>query len=160
MPRWYDDTLRWLYRSGRPGLFARVTNRLSAVAFAAGIWPKRVATLEVRGRSSGRKTSFPVVIADLEGERYLVSMLGEQVNWVRNVRAASGRAVLRHGRREIVHLEEVEDDRRAPILKRYLAVAPGARPHIPIDRRAELAEFKRVAPEIPVFHITPAAAGL
>jgi len=160
MPRWYDDYVRWLYRSARPGLFARMTNRLSALAFSAGLWPKRVATLEVRGRRTGQMTSFPVVIADLEGERYLVSMLGEQVNWVRNVRAACGQAILRHGRRELVHLDEVDADRRAPILKRYLAVAPGARPHIPVDRRAELKDFTRVAPNIPVFHITPAAAGI
>ena len=45
----YDDYLRWLYRDG-PNLFARVQNRVSAVAFSAGIWPRRVATLEVRGR--------------------------------------------------------------------------------------------------------------
>lgn len=160
MSRWYDNYVRWLYPSGRPSLFARLTNRLSAVAFAAGIWPKRVATLEVRGRRTGQMISFPVVIADLEGERYLVSMLGEKVNWVRNVRAAYGQAILRHGSRELVHLDEVEADRRAPILKRYLAVAPGARPHIPVDRRAELADFSRVAPSIPVFHITPAAAGI
>lgn len=158
MPRWYDDYLRWVYRHGRPGMFTRLTNRLSAIAFAAGIWPRRVAALEVPGRISGRTIRFPVVIADLEGERYLVSMLGERVNWVRNVRAASGQAVLRHGRRETIHLDEVDADRRAPILKRYLAVAPGARPHIPIDRRAELSEFSRVAPSIPVFHITPSAA--
>ncbi len=160
MPRWYDNTIRWLYRSGRPGMFARVTNRLSALAFSAGIWPKRMATLEVRGRRSGQMTSLPVVIADLEGERYLVSMLGEGVYWVRYVRAASGQAILRHGRRELVHLDEVEPDRRAPILKRYLAVAPGARPHIPVDRSAELSDFVRIAPRIPVFHITPAAAGI
>lgn len=158
MPRWYDDYLRWVYRHGRPGFITRLTNRLSAMAFGAGIWPRRVASLEVQGRRSGRTISFPVVIADLEGERYLVSMLGESVNWVRNVRAAAGQAVLRHGRREVVHLDEVDVDRRAPILKRYLAVAPGARPHIRIDRRAELSEFGRVAPSIPVFHITPAAA--
>ena len=35
----YSDYLRWLYRDGRPNLFARVHNRVSAVAFSAGIWP-------------------------------------------------------------------------------------------------------------------------
>src|SRR5215207_11370967 len=83
MMRWYDDYLRWLYRGGRPNFFARLQNRASGIAFAAGIWPKRVAALEVRGRRSGRVISFPVVIADYENERYLVSMLGEEANWVR-----------------------------------------------------------------------------
>jgi len=150
---YYDDYLRWLYRAGRPNLFARGQNKASAVVFAAGIWPGRLASLEVRGRSSGRLISVPVVIADYEGERYLVSMLGEKANWVRNVRSAGGQAVLRHGRREAVRLEEVAAADRAPILRRYLAVAPGGRPHIPVDPQAPLEEFERVAPGIPVFRI-------
>ena len=152
--RCYDAYLRWLYRGGRPNLFARLQNRASAVGFAAGIWPKRAATLEVRGRRSGRVISFPVVIADYEGERYLVAMLGENANWVRNVRAAGGRAVLRHGQREVVHLEEAAAESRPAILRRYLALAPGARAHIPIDRHAPLEQFERIAPQIPVFRIT------
>lgn len=96
----------------------------------------------------------PVVIADYEGERYLVSMLGENANWVRNVRAAGGVAVLRHGGRKAVRLEEVPVDARPAILRRYLAVAPGARPHIPVDRHAPLEEFERIALQVPVFRIT------
>lgn len=158
--RRYDDYLRWLYRSGRPNLFARLQNRGTAVAFAAGILPKRAAALEIRGRRSGRVVSFPVVIADFEGERYLVSMLGRNTNWVRNLKAADGRAVLRHGRRETVHLDEVDASARAPILRRYLQVAPGARPHIPVDRRASLAEFGRIAADYPVFRVRAEAADL
>jgi deazaflavin-dependent oxidoreductase (nitroreductase family) len=154
MMRLYDDYLRWLYRGARPNLFARLQNRASAIAFAAGIWPKRVAALEVRGRRSGRVISFPVVIADYEDERYLVAMLGEDANWVRNVRAAGGRAVLRHGRREVVRLEDVPAESRPAILRRYLERAPGARPHIPIDRHAPLEEFELIAPRVPVFRIT------
>jgi hypothetical protein len=151
--RLFDDYQRWLYRSGRANWLARLQNRASAIAFAAGIWPKRAGALEVRGRRSGRDISFPVVIADYEGERYLVSMLGEHSNWVRNVRAAEGRAVLRHRRREAVVLEEVSSDARPPILRRYLTLAPGARPHIPIDRHAPLEEFERIASQVPVFRI-------
>jgi deazaflavin-dependent oxidoreductase (nitroreductase family) len=131
----YDDYLRWLYRGAHPNRFARLQNRASAIAFAAGIAPRRAAALEITGRRSGRVISFPVAIADVDGERYLVSMVGANVNWVRNLTAAGGRAVLRHGRRESVCLEEVEPAARAPILRRYLQVAPGARPHIPVDRR-------------------------
>jgi hypothetical protein len=149
----YDNYLRWLYRGGRPNRFARLQNRSTAIAFAAGIVPKRAAALEIRGRRSGRVISFPVAIADLEGERYLVSMLGKNANWVRNLRAADGQAVLRHGRRETVHLDEVDSSVRAPVLRRYLQVAPGARPHIPVDRGASLAEFGRIAPDYPVFRI-------
>jgi hypothetical protein len=67
----YEDYLRWLYRDGRPNRFAKLQNRASALAFGAGIWPRRLATLEVPGRRSGRIVSFPVAIADHDGERYL-----------------------------------------------------------------------------------------
>jgi len=39
------------------------------------------------------------------------------------------------------------------ILRRYLQVAPGARPHIPVDRRAPLVEFEQIAARYPVFGI-------
>jgi hypothetical protein len=129
-------------------------NGASAAVFRLGIWPKRLAALEVQGRSSGRTIAFPVVIAEVDGERYLVSMLGENTNWVRNVRAAHGRAVLRHGAREVVQLDEVPAINRAPILRRYLALAPGARPHIPIDRNAPLEDFEKVAAGFPVFRVS------
>ncbi len=40
----------------------------------------------------------------IDNERYLVSMLGEEANWVKNVRAAEGKASLVHGTREHVLL--------------------------------------------------------
>jgi hypothetical protein len=95
------------------------------------------------------------VVADYQDERYLVAMLGRSANWVRNVEATGGAAVLRHGHREAVTLEPVEPDVRAPILRRYLELAPGARAHLPVDQRAPLAEFERIAADYPVFRITP-----
>jgi len=132
------------------------------MTLGAGIGPRRAATLEVVGRSSGRLLALPVVIADWHGERYLVAMLGERANWVRNVRAAQGRAVLRRGTREAVLLEDVPVDKRPPILRRYLELAPGARPHIRVDRHAPLADFASIAGCIPVFRVThmPTTPGL
>ncbi|QLQ40480.2 nitroreductase/quinone reductase family protein [Micromonospora robiginosa] len=145
--------LRWMYRGGRPNRLARVLNGLAARQHSAGLGPRHWVTLEVRGRRSGRTVALPLVVADHEGERYLVSMLGDRVNWVANVRAADGRAVLRHRGREAVRLVEVDVADRPPILRRHLALAPGARPHVPVDRHAPLTEFARVAPTIPVFRI-------
>lgn len=144
---------RWLYRGRRPSRLARHLNDLWARLSAAGIGPARQVTMDVTGRRTGRTVSFPVVIADYRGERYLVSMLGEDTNWVRNVRAAGGRAVLRHGRREVVRLEEVPPEDRAEVLRRYLERAPGARAHIPVDRHAPIADFERIAPQYPVFRV-------
>jgi len=123
----------------------------------AGLSPQRLNTLEVPGRRTGHRTSFPVVVADYQGERYLVAMLGEGANWVANVRAAGGHALLIRGHREAVTLEEVDPGARAPILQRYLQVAPGARPHIPVDRRAPLAAFEGIASQYPVFRIRAAS---
>jgi len=144
---------RWYYRGGRPNRVARFLNRISAVLHATGIAPNYMVTLEVVGRKSGKTISFPLVMTVIDGERYLVSMLGEQANWVQNLKAAGGRATLRHGVTEQVRLEEVEPAQRAPILKAYLQHAPGARPHIAVDKDAPLAEFATVAPQIPVFRV-------
>jgi hypothetical protein len=146
---------RWLYRNGRPNRLAQLMNRLGAIVFSTGlILPRRAATLEVVGRKSGRLISFPIVITEFAGARYVVAMLGSNTNWVRNVYAAGGMAVLRHGLRETVRLDEVDPSKRAPILRRYLEIAPGARPHLPVDRRAALSEFEWTAAHYPVFRVT------
>jgi deazaflavin-dependent oxidoreductase (nitroreductase family) len=131
-----------------------VLNGVQARLAARGIGPSRVVALEVVGRRSGKTIVFPAVVADFQGERYLVSMLGDQTNWVRNVRAADGRAVLRQVRRHAIRLDEVAPSERAPILRRYLECAPGARSHIAVDRRAPLQQFEKIAGEYPVFRIT------
>ncbi len=146
---------RWLYRDGHPNRLARVLDRCTAALYALGVAPNYLVTLEVRGRRTGRAVTLPLVMVVVGSERYLVSMLGEDVNWVRNVRAAGGDATLRHGRREEVCLEELAIDRRAPVLKTYLKRAPNARAHLPVDKDAPLAEFERVAPGFPVFRVVP-----
>ena len=151
---------RWLYRGGRPNRVASVVNRCTAAVYALGIAPNYLVTLDVVGRRSGRVLSLPLVMAVVESERYLVSMLGADVDWVRNVKAAGGNVTLRHGRREEVRLEEVAADRRAPVLKAYLKRAPGARPHLPIDRDAPLSEFAPVSSRFPVFRVVPRSAGI
>lgn len=100
--------------------------------------------------------ALPVVVADYEGAEYLVSMLGDAAGWVRNVRAAHGKAVLLRRGGHPVRLVEVPADERSVILRRYLEVAPGARPHIPVPRTASLSEFQQVAHRYPVFRIEPA----
>jgi flavin-dependent dehydrogenase len=146
-----SDFARWLYRGQRQHGLVRVFNRCVAAVFALGLAPNYLAALEVIGRRSGRTISLPMVIVALDGERYLVSNHGADVAWVKNVCATGGRAFLRHGRREQVQLEELPVERRAPVLKAYLRIAPGARPHIPVHKDASLAEFAAIAARFPVY---------
>jgi hypothetical protein len=154
------DFTRWLYRGKRPNWIARILNRASAVVASSGVTSNYLVTLEVPGRKSGRIVSLPLVMAVVDGQRYLVSMLGENVHWVQNVRAGGGRAVLRSGGREEVQLEEVPADQRAPILRAYLQRAPGARPHVPVNKDAALAEFEKIAAAFPVFRVASNHEGL
>ena len=82
-------------------------------------------------------------------------MFGEQSNWVKNVRASDGEAVLTHGRRRPVRLVEVPVPDRAPIIKRYLLFATGARPHMQVGWREPLSAFKALAAIYPVFRVEP-----
>jgi len=142
-----------MYRGQRPSRLARIQNSFGAFVHSSGIAPSALATLQVTGRKSGKIISLPVAIATVEGQRYLISMLGDDTRWVKNVRAAHGNAGIRSGKRTEVVLEEVPVGQRAPILKAYLKRAPGARPHVPVDHDAPLSEFEAIAALFPAFRI-------
>jgi hypothetical protein len=148
-----DDDLRDMYSGHRGNLTARRFARFWSALFAWGLAPRRWVTLEVVGRRSGKVLRFPLGQADLDGERYLVSMLGNDCNWVRNVRAAHGHVTLVRRTSVSCLLVEVPVDQRAPIIKRYVNQVPGARPHIPVERHADIADFEVIAPDFPVFRI-------
>lgn len=144
---------RWMYREGHPNVLAKILNRGGEMFHSLGILPDYFVTLEVVGRKSGKNIRLPLAMTVINGERYLVSMLGQNTNWVRNVRAASGKARLIHGINEQILLKEVDIKQRAPILKAYLQIAPGARPHIPISKDAPLSEFEKIVSKYPIFRI-------
>jgi hypothetical protein len=141
------------YPGGRPNALSKRLNSGQARLTALGVFPALLVALETRGRLSGRACLVQLVVTQVGTERYLVSMLGENADWVRNARASAGAAVLRHGTTEEVRLDDVPVSRRAPILKAYLQIAPGARPHFELSREAPLAEFDKVAAQYPVFRI-------
>jgi hypothetical protein len=153
MPRaWYRALL---YPGGRPNALSRRLNSAGAWFGSVGLGPSFMVRLETKGRRTGRIVGVPMVVAELGPDRYLVSMLGENADWVRNVRASGGEAVLCHGVIEQVRLEEISPSERAPILKAYLHRAPGARPHFDIAPDAPLEQFARVASRYPVFRVRP-----
>ena len=144
---------QWLYSGKRPNWIAKILNRGIAKSASKNISPDGVVALEVIGRKSGRIVSFPLVMTVIDGQRYLVSMLGES-QWVRNVRTAGGSVVLRNGGYEEVQLTEIPIGERARILKAYLHAAPGARPHVAVDMDAPIVEFEKIAADYPVFRVT------
>src|SRR5215510_1103572 len=146
--------LRLFYRDWRPTVIGRWINRLAGRWSALGL-SARDAVLEVPGRTSGQRRSNPVVIATVEGKRYLVSMLGPGSDWVKNVEAAHGAATIRQGRRRRVHLVAVPPEQRAPILREYVRIALSGRQHFPLAVGAPLSDFEAITGRYPVYRIDP-----
>lgn len=80
---------------------------------------RRTVTLEVMGRKTGKPRLVSLSKTEYAGEQYFVSLAGES-EWVRNVRAADGRATILAGRRIPVHLVEIPEEERAPIMLAYV----------------------------------------
>lgn len=148
--------MRRFYRDWRPTRLGRWVNRVQGWWSGLGLPPRVMAVLEVRGRTSGRRRANPVVIAIVGDHRYLVSMLGPRSDWVKNIEAAQGNAVIRQGRRRRVHLVPVPVEQRAEILREYVRIAPSGRQHLPVPVGAPLAEFAAIAARYPVYRIDPA----
>ncbi len=150
------ERLRAMYPDGHGNASARRLSRLWATVFALGLAPRRWVRIEVVGRRTGRPTRFPLGMADLDGCWYLVSMLGERCNWVKNARAAGGLVTIRHGRSAHSQLVEVPVGERAAVLRRYLQKVPGGRPHIPCGVHASPSELEAIAGRYPVFRVVSA----
>jgi hypothetical protein len=74
--------------------------------------------LRVRGRTTRRTQEIPVRIAKLDGQRYVISMLGES-QWARNLRVA-GEAQLLAGRNvESVRADEITGEEKTAFLTWY-----------------------------------------
>ncbi|MFI7115354.1 nitroreductase/quinone reductase family protein [Amycolatopsis sp. NPDC049868] len=127
-----------------------------------GLSPAYAVVLEVPGRRSSVIHRTTLVRVALDGEHYLVSLAGES-QWVRNVRAAGGRAVLGRRVRRAVKLEEIPVAERPPVIRAYLdrTRRPGrswgrkdeARHYFGVSAEPSPAELTAVAVRYPVFRI-------
>lgn len=148
--------LRYFYRDWRPTRFGRIWNGAYAWVSGLGLTPQILITLQVKSRSSDRLCSTVLVGASHEGNRYVVSMLGENSEWVKNVRTADGKAFIKRGRLRPVMLTEIPPEKRAPILKAWSQVATIGRRHLPVPHEATVSAFDAIAADYPVFRIDPA----
>ena len=139
----------------KPSGFTKMTNAVLSWFASMGLLPARMVTVEVKGRRSGSLRSAVVNTVEVGGQKYLVSPRG-QTEWVRNVRAAGGEAVIHHGKRQGVRLEEVPVEQRAPIIKAYLKEnTMSTKSHFGVEPDAPIEEFERIAPDHPVFRVVP-----
>lgn len=145
--------LRYFYIGWRPTRLGQFWSRLYAWVSSLGILPRMLLTLQTIDRSSGRVNSTILVVATYENQQYLVSMLGEGSEWVKNVRAAGGKANVKHGQVIPVRLTEIAPYERAPILKAWTQVATSGRQHLPVSFDAPLSAFEAIADEYPVFRV-------
>jgi deazaflavin-dependent oxidoreductase (nitroreductase family) len=155
-----DFSARTEYRP--PAGWYRRLGRFGALLTSLGLAPRDAVTLEVAGRKSGRVRRTPILVTRHRDGDYLVSLAGES-QWVRNVRAAGGEAVIRRRGRREVRLEEVAADDRAAIIAAYLdagrersggkAHAGQARFYFGLEPDPSIDDIAAIAGYYPVFRV-------
>ena len=153
----------------RVGLFVRFNNAVMRSLIGAGIRIGTFAVLTVPGRKTGRPVNVPLVVFPHAGDRYFVAPYGV-VNWVRNLRAADGRAELRRGRTtEKITAIELPPEQAGPILRSSLQTGPpgiprpilrlfrrySVLPYLDVDMNSPDDDFVRSAVRHPVFRAQP-----
>ena len=123
-----------------------------------GITPRTV-TLEVPGRKTGKLIRTSLSRTDYGGQSYFVALGGESA-WVRNVRAADGRAAIISGRRTPVRLQEIAVEEKPPVLHAYVqhrafthSGAQSARHFFGLGPHPTLKEMEAIAHRYIVFRI-------
>jgi deazaflavin-dependent oxidoreductase (nitroreductase family) len=106
--------------------------------------------LTVRGRKSGLPRTFPLVILERNGKRYLAAVYGV-ADWARNLRAA-GEAILTRGRRtERVNARELLQNEAALVLQEELKGGHPFARYFGVTADSSLEDFERAAVGHPVF---------
>jgi deazaflavin-dependent oxidoreductase (nitroreductase family) len=155
----------------RVGLFVRSNNAVMRSLVRAGVRIGTFAVLTVPGRKTGRPVNVPLVVFRHGGDRYLVASYGI-VNWVRNIRAAEGRAELRRGHTsEKISAIELPPEQAGPILQFSLQNGPPGiprpivrifrrffvLPYLDVDMTSSGTDFVKSAHNHPVFRVQPVA---
>jgi deazaflavin-dependent oxidoreductase (nitroreductase family) len=102
----------------RPPLLVRKV--FNPIVMRFGIGGSQAVT--VAGRRTGQPRTVPVIPVVHEGATYLVSPRGE-TEWVRNLRAAGGCELGRHGRQRPMRATELPVAERPAVIAAYRSVA-------------------------------------
>src|SRR5512136_841839 len=127
---------------------------------------RRTVTLEVVGRTSGKPRRVSLSRTDYGGQQFFVSLAGKSA-WVRNVRAAGGKAAILSRGRHPVRLEEVAREERAPVMLVYVqkrafthSGAQASRHFFGLGPHPTLAEMDALADSYVVMRILPVPAAV
>lgn len=138
----------------RVNAFVRISNAITSFLLRLGVNIGNMALLTVRGRKSGKPITTPIAIVVHEGKRYLVAAFGV-VSWVRNLRAAGGKATITRGRRtEKIHAIELPPEAAALIFREAVRAGGGGafvRQYQNVTADSSLEEFEREVLTRPVF---------
>jgi deazaflavin-dependent oxidoreductase (nitroreductase family) len=165
LPRPQDYSAPVAYRP--PAGWYRRLNHLGVPLTSLGWAPQGAVTLEVRGRRTGKPRRVPILVTEHEGAEYLVALAGE-AQWLRNVRAADGYAVLRRRKARPVRLHELPVEERPPVLAAYIEAARrrsgpetadvAIRRYFGVDHPGP-EDLTRIAPRYPVLRAEPVQLG-
>ena len=145
--------LRFFYRDWHPTRLGRFWSKLFAWVSGLGLTPQILLALQVTDRNTGHLHETILAVAKHNNQRYLVSMLGDNSEWVQNVRAAGGKAFIKRGGSHPIVLTEIPSNKRAPILKAWCQIATSGRQHLPVSYQASISDFEAIAEHYPVFRI-------
>jgi deazaflavin-dependent oxidoreductase (nitroreductase family) len=132
----------------------RLANQIGIFAMKIGIAPKFQYILNVRGRKSGRVYSTPVYLVEEKDKRWLVSPYGE-VAWVKNAKAVGEVTLTKNSISKRYAVVELKAKESAPILKKYLVLAPITQPYFDSRPGSPVDSFFAEASRHPVFELTP-----
>jgi F420H(2)-dependent quinone reductase len=128
----------------------RVGQTLMGALVRLGVVPHTY-RLRVTGARTGMQRSVLVTLIE-NGERWLVAPYGPR-GWVHNVRAHPAGRLVRGFRAADVRFEEVGPDVAAPVLLRYWRDVSLTRPYFDVGPEPTVDDFRRVAPQHPVFRV-------
>jgi deazaflavin-dependent oxidoreductase (nitroreductase family) len=141
-------------RQYRVGFGTRVINRVFSALTRLGFGARYRRVLTVAGRQSGVPRSTPVDVMFVDGSQWLVAPYGE-VNWVRNVRAAT-EVTLRRGRTERRwRAVEVHGMDAVPAIRAYIRSVRVTRPYWEVGADAPDVEVAALTERHPVFRLVP-----
>jgi len=123
-----------------------------------GVVPTFIYLLTTRGHKTAQPRTNPVLIIRHDEQRWLVAPYGV-VSWVYNARASGTVKLTRGGSHEEFSVAEVDAHRAAPVLKRYVTLAPVVLPYFEARIGSPVEAFEAEAAMHPVFLLTPQGGG-